>query len=80
MHVFMMSPGFISYGTEPMMETTDPTQQTLIAADTLLWLAQKSIHLLLTFSQMGKVAFSALVHTYYPATRMPITNNLPAES
>ena len=49
-----------------MMETTDPAHLTLIAADTLLWLAQKSIHLLLTFSQMGKVAFSALVHTYYP--------------
>ena len=62
----MMSPGSISYGTEPMMEmmeTTDPAHLTLTAADTLLWLAQKSIHLLLTFSQMGKVAFSALVHT-----------------
>ena len=65
----MMSPGSISYGTEPMMEmmeTTDPAHLTLTAADTLLWLAQKSIHLLLTFSQMGKVAFPALVHTYYP--------------
>ena len=63
-----------------MMETTDPAHLTLTAADTLLWLAQKSIHLLLTFSQMGKVAFSALVHTLILSTRMPITNNLPAES